>query len=246
MAGFCAVVLGAVVMSLIGMTGSTAHAAPGVLAQSGTVPPTLTGEQLIVSSTGTSGTITSSGTCVAGSPSTITYSASGVATGPYPGTFTETGTFTTTGGETFLPVINFSASFTINSTLGQVSGTKTLAVQQVAGAGQALCRDCGSVGVTCYNHDFVVDDNYQATIAAASGSYSDTGQGLVLENSTYTSTGTCTPDTCLNDFYETYASSLTQPQPLEPTSKQDCMNGGYAQYGFQNQGQCIAYVEHNS
>jgi hypothetical protein len=30
----------------------------------------------------------------------------------------------------------------------------------------------------------------------------------------------------------------------EPKSKQDCMNGGWQQFPFPNQGQCIAYVEH--
>ncbi len=32
--------------------------------------------------------------------------------------------------------------------------------------------------------------------------------------------------------------------PLLPTSKEQCKNGGYAQFGFKNQGQCIAFVNH--
>ena len=28
----------------------------------------------------------------------------------------------------------------------------------------------------------------------------------------------------------------------QPTSKDDCKKGGYADYGFTNQGQCIRYV----
>jgi hypothetical protein len=28
-----------------------------------------------------------------------------------------------------------------------------------------------------------------------------------------------------------------------PTSKDQCKNGGYAQFGFKNQGQCVAFVE---
>jgi hypothetical protein len=31
----------------------------------------------------------------------------------------------------------------------------------------------------------------------------------------------------------------------KPTSKADCKNGGYQTFGFKNQGQCVAYVEHN-
>lgn len=34
------------------------------------------------------------------------------------------------------------------------------------------------------------------------------------------------------------------PGGQEPLSKQDCMDGGWENYGFPNQGQCIAYVEH--
>jgi hypothetical protein len=31
--------------------------------------------------------------------------------------------------------------------------------------------------------------------------------------------------------------------PPPPTSKDQCKNGGYKQYGFKNQGQCVAFVE---
>jgi hypothetical protein len=31
--------------------------------------------------------------------------------------------------------------------------------------------------------------------------------------------------------------------PVLPTSKDQCKNGGYAQFGFKNQGQCVAFVE---
>ena len=29
----------------------------------------------------------------------------------------------------------------------------------------------------------------------------------------------------------------------DPTTKQECMNGGWAAYGFKNQGQCIRFVK---
>ena len=29
-----------------------------------------------------------------------------------------------------------------------------------------------------------------------------------------------------------------------PTTKEDCKNGGYAKYGFKNQGQCLKAVNH--
>jgi hypothetical protein len=36
------------------------------------------------------------------------------------------------------------------------------------------------------------------------------------------------------------------PPAGQPTTKAQCMDGGYAQYGFKNQGQCIDCVVHES
>lgn len=52
--------------------------------------------------------------------------------------------------------------------------------------------------------------------------------------STVTTTSPPTPTT----------TTTTTTPSVVPTSKDQCRNGGYAQYGFQNQGQCIAFVEH--
>jgi hypothetical protein len=30
-----------------------------------------------------------------------------------------------------------------------------------------------------------------------------------------------------------------------PSTKDQCKDGGYAQYSFKNQGQCVSFVEHN-
>jgi hypothetical protein len=30
-----------------------------------------------------------------------------------------------------------------------------------------------------------------------------------------------------------------------PTTKDQCKKGGFAQYGFKNQGQCVSFVEHS-
>jgi Cyclic nucleotide-binding domain len=32
-------------------------------------------------------------------------------------------------------------------------------------------------------------------------------------------------------------------QQAEPTTKEECKNGGYEEFGFKNQGQCVAFVE---
>lgn len=37
----------------------------------------------------------------------------------------------------------------------------------------------------------------------------------------------------------------TPSTPPAPTTKADCKNGGYEQYGFRNQGQCMKYVNTN-
>jgi hypothetical protein len=82
--------------------------------------------------------------------SSFDYSASGVASGPYPGTFSETGSVTvgpqTIPGEVALPVgtltyktgplATLEATFTIQSTLGVVTGTKTLVF-----GGLGACED---------------------------------------------------------------------------------------------------------
>jgi len=81
------------------------------------------------------GRISITANCNPDGSSTFSYSASGSAFGPYPGTFIETGTvtigpqFIAPGqGIAFGDVQTFSASFTIDSPLGQVTGTKSLPV----------------------------------------------------------------------------------------------------------------------
>ena len=37
--------------------------------------------------------------------------------------------------------------------------------------------------------------------------------------------------------------AVVDAQPPLPTSKDQCMHGGYAQFGFKNQGQCVAFVQ---
>src|SRR5919197_1104425 len=88
----------------------------GVAAIDADAPPTLTGEAFLDFHPATHVTCTAS-------EGTLTFSASGVAAGPYPGTFSETGTATvsaTVAG----PVLAFSASFSIDSPVGHVEGTK--------------------------------------------------------------------------------------------------------------------------
>jgi hypothetical protein len=45
---------------------------------------------------------------------------------------------------------------------------------------------------------------------------------------------------------QVFAIYITPPGPTGPTSKADCKKGGYKEFGFKNQGQCIKAVNHAS
>ena len=118
------------VLALSGFLGASAASAQTAL------PPSLEGEQFyaIEAPQFSSGTVDVSGSCTptAGTTSTVTYQASGLATGPYPGTFTESGTLTATvttlASNPFVgigSVVTWTAEFTIDSPVGDVTGTKT-------------------------------------------------------------------------------------------------------------------------
>jgi Bacterial Ig-like domain (group 3) len=77
-----------------------------------------------------------------------------------------------------------------------------------------------------------------------------TGTGTASCQVTYTpgATGTATRSETITATYSgdsTHAtSSGTTTVTVQPTGKQDCAGGGYLNYGFANQGQCIKWVEH--
>jgi hypothetical protein len=97
-------------------------------------PPTLTGETLLGGlfvPPATSTVVVTSASCDPAGTSTFTYQASGPATGPYVGTYSETGTVTmgpqnTLGTPPNGQVTSWTASFTITSAIGTVTGTKSL------------------------------------------------------------------------------------------------------------------------
>src|SRR6185312_6596320 len=92
-------------------------AAPG--AASAATPPGLTGEVLSMTQPNQSGT---SVTCSAvANGSHVAFAGTGTATGPYPGTFTVTGSTTTNPEGSGA----FSETFSITSSTGTVSGTKS-------------------------------------------------------------------------------------------------------------------------
>jgi hypothetical protein len=128
---------------------------------------TLSGEQA-------SGTGSTTLQCDLTGSGTATYSVVGVATGPYPGTYAETGTITFRDGG----VESFHASFTIESGLTRITGTK-----DVGAGGTAFCRGTtGSpVDQTAVGNVF---PRYEARIDSPTGTFTDrgvSGVGLGLD-----------------------------------------------------------------
>jgi hypothetical protein len=128
--------------------------------------------------------------------STIAWSAAGNAYGPYPGTFVETGTATVgpqdgsadyVNGIPLGQVLSIDAFFTIDSSVGQVSGSKRLTTSAGSMGGCAELVDFLPPGSgTPVNGEFrrVFSNNmtYDALVDAGGALYLDTGTvGTLLE-----------------------------------------------------------------
>jgi hypothetical protein len=160
----------------------------------------------------------------------FTYSATGAATGPYPGTFTESGSMTST---------QLSSSFTINSAVGRVTGSKS-GLAGVSCAVPVHCSGAAACDGAAFNTlpgGFSGTDTYEATIRTASGAFADNGL--------FTAVFYRSDSSPLNGFNSDFLSALASPVPLGPTSKEQCKNGSWHNYPqFKNEGQCIAFVNH--
>jgi hypothetical protein len=181
---------------------------------------TLTGESLSGSSS--SG---NSRTCP-----TPTYSVSGTATVPYPGTFTESGTWTIQGSDPF------SATFTITSGANTITGTKSAEILTTPGVSftDVGCVNVGADPAAAH----LTGVPYTATIHTPSGSFHDEGTSVVDVDITESGAATLT---------ESFVSSLAQPVPLAPTSKDQCKNNGWKNFPqFKNQGECVSFAVSHS
>jgi hypothetical protein len=161
---------------------------------------------------------------------TITYVASGPAAGPYPGTFTESGTFAIgSGGQ-----ITFTATFAIDSTIGEVTGTKS--AQNLSGSvtcvrtlGAERVQLSAPRGQTSYEAEIVTP---------SSGTFVDRGKTSVVVEATK-GLGAVEGLLGLADeasFSEQFFSDFPR---VFPTTTEQCKNGGYEQLGFKNQGECL-------
>lgn len=138
-----------------GLLGLGAAAAPAASAQ--TTQPTLGGEVLTASSY-------IPVTCQ--DANAVSFTVTGTATGPYPGTFTETLSEVLDGP----PVqFDYTATFTITSAAGVVTGTETAQTPDGIGA----CSESGG------EYSAFGSPGYTATIRAAGQTYTDQGTTAV-------------------------------------------------------------------
>jgi hypothetical protein len=152
------------------------------------------------------------GTCDLTGTSTINFTASGVAVGTYPGPYTETGTITlgpqpAIGSQVLLTT--FQSTFTINSPVGRVTGTKEL--HPVFG-GSGLCYDFqfGSLFLDSRIASGLL--RYEAVIETPDGRrFRDRGE------STFNLTDVDSPPAdAVHFFDEGFQSDLSAPEPIRP------------------------------
>ena len=159
-------------------------AAAGTTAAADPPTSTLAGEEMLVQDV----TLTTID-CDTSQVSTVGYTASGVATGPYPGTFTVQGTVTIAPqtqpgprpGTVAGPLTSLSETFTIDSPLGTVTGTKSLPPTGPGAGDLGSCQDVTgfATGPVTDASGTVVDvfsqPVYTATIQDPSGTTDVTG-----------------------------------------------------------------------
>ena len=186
----------------------------------------------------------------------LSYRVEGAAAGPYPGTFVENGVFTfgpydpalpLPGNPPFFrsPVVDFQASFHIDSPAGEVEGTKSF---DASSTGLGICTGADLAGGVSEGGVFalVEDAQYRAVIEpAAGGRFVDEGRTTV-----FAATGQTvipgpgqTVETSGGFFLEAFGSDLTFARPLLPAAKEECKDGGFRVFGvFRNQGECVSFV----
>ena len=120
--------------------------------------------------------------CDPSGTSTLEFTATGVATGPYPGTFTEhvvirIGPQSPAGPDASLPgalvgeVLSFESEFTITSTMGDVTGTKSLAETGIA-TNTGSCFGVSAEDGGGFAYTFLTDFTYTKRSVDVSLTYS--------------------------------------------------------------------------
>ena len=199
----------------------------------------LTGETL-------NGPLTSvSSTCNPTGVSSASATASGVAIGPYPGTFTATVT-TTFGPFSISPdgvvsggaVLSWEETFTIDSPLGQITGTKTL--PQPPGNTLGFCNFPGGAVVQVLADDLAYDAHLQAESdhgsAGAEFSYSGILGAYSNFGETFTSIPPNTPGKATGGGQLAPASPGTQGPTFAFSAYNDPQKGIHARCNVQSTG----------
>jgi hypothetical protein len=253
-----------------------------VLAASGSAagaPPTLSGETLqdFGPAPTSQGELRLTGTCDPTGVSHLSGSFAGLAAGPYPGTFTEQilatigpqnlgpvpdlGPLEGSQGLATGPIVDFSATFTIDSPNGTVTGTKQFSARAPLPSpfihdpgNSGVCKDFHSEvppfppGTPAVTGSFRAVDastvDYHATISAPEGNFTDRGGARASARTAYVAIDNGSPGgSRINQFVQGFASDLTATEPLLPITKDDCKKGGWQSYGvFKNQGDCVSFV----
>lgn len=197
-------------------------------------PPTLTGETFLggLFTTEPSSLVTSA-SCNPTGTSTFTYQATGPAAGPYVGTYTETGTVTigpqVNGGSPPTGVVtSWTASFTISSAIGNVTGSKSLPPDAPPVVG--ICTEGSDVFIAQRSAATGVDNilEYTATITAPDGTqYTDHGHSAASVNDFPT-------EPSFDNFFEQFASDQATTTPVCDEDNQGNQNQGGNGQGCQN------------
>jgi hypothetical protein len=170
--------------------------------------------------------------CNADRSGEFSFTASGTATGLYGGPFQESGTFRfgppLPGGDS--PLLSFTATFTINSAVGQVTGTKTAAAP-------ATVTGCDEDTPPQRFYGATVTASYDATIVLPGGERC-TDRGTALSSATLNDFG---PGGSSENFGETFTSSQATAL-CTPATPRECTRERAVAAGFKNRGDCVSFL----
>jgi hypothetical protein len=92
----------------------------------------------------------------------------------------------------------------------------------------------------------ILDEAFQSVASAEIDADADTSVSFNLDPGTYRVEVNIEPESAEDVVTYTVSVDECGGTTTAPTTKEDCKNGGYAKYGFKNQGQCIKAVNHAS
>ena len=226
----------------------TLSAVTGAGAQT-VAPPDLAGEQFLAAGstfqTDPDAVVTTSYSCD-DNGGTATVVATGPAAGPYPGTFHEEATLTMGAPDESgrRSLLSYEATFSIDSAVGQVEGTKTFDPSIAPlwfDTVEAACIEDSGAWFINEIHALTPQLAYTAIVTTADGTFVDYGTATLFY-STFLVTEGPQAGITVDGFEERFRSDGVAPVLAAPTDIEQCMDGGYATFGFKNQGECVRFV----